>query len=86
MTTILQSYINSEEAEERAKNNKRADLKYIGSLPHLKGKRGTGYFIVEEERWYFRPCNPHRGVCSKDTGCNLNDEYRVNTENLDFER
>ena len=86
MTTVLQSYVNHEEAEEQAKDNKRADLRYTGALKHLKDKRGTGYFIIGEERWYFRPCNPHRGVCSKDTGCYLNDEYRVNVENLDFER
>jgi hypothetical protein len=68
---ILQSYVNPESVEERAKDNKRVDLKYIGNLKHLKGKKGTGYYIVGEDRWYFRPNGS-------------NEEYRVLAENLDF--
>ena len=67
----LQNYVNAEEADEQAKDNKRVDLKYIGPLKHLKGKRGTGYFIVGEDRWYFRPNGS-------------DDDYRVSVENLDF--
>lgn len=79
----LQNYINHEEVEERAKDNKRVDLRYIGPLSHLKGKKGTGYFIANENhnkqtgqyagQWYFRPNGS-------------DDEYRVSVENLDFER
>ena len=69
----LQSYVNPEEVEERAKDNKRVDLRYIGPLSHLKGKKGTGYFISSEDRWYFRPNGS-------------DDEFRVSMENLDFER
>jgi len=67
----LQNYINVEESDERAKDNKRVDLKYIGTLSHLKGKRGTGYYIVAEDIWYFRPNGAP-------------DEYRVKAENLNF--
>jgi hypothetical protein len=71
--TALQSYINPEEVEEQAKDNKLVDLKYVGPVKRLHGKRGKGYFINSENQWYFRPNGS-------------NDEYRVNTENLDFER
>lgn len=67
----LQNYINTDESDERAKDNKRVDLKYIGSLKHLKGKKGTGYYIAKEDRWYFRPNGSQ-------------DEYRVQSENLNF--
>lgn len=73
MTTRLQNYQNPEETDEQAKDNKRADLKYVGPLPHLHDKKGKGYFIPEENRWYFTPLG------SEDT-------YRVHEENLDFER
>ena len=84
----LQNYNNPEEVEERAKNNKKVDLKYIGPRPSLKGKKGKGYFIANENpnknekgepdgtfngQWYFCPNG------SEDT-------YRVKVENLDFER
>ena len=72
----LQNYINAEETDERAKDNKRVDLKYVGPLKHLKGKRGTGYFIVSEDRWYFRPNVPDAEYPDA--------EYRVNSQNLDF--
>lgn len=71
--TALQNYNNPEEVEERAKDNKRVDLRYIGPLAHLKNKKGTGYFINSENQWYFRPNDE-------------DDDYRVSVENLDFER
>lgn len=72
MATI-QNYINAEEAEEQAKDNKRVDLRYIGPRTFLKDKKGKGYYIVKEDQWYFQP--------------NDSDEtYRVNINNLDFER
>ena len=71
--TALQSYINPEEVEEQAKDNKMVDLKYIGHLSSIKGKRGKGYFINSEDQWYFRPNGS-------------DEEYRVNSESLDFER
>ena len=67
----LQNYINTEESDERAKDNKRVDLKYTGPLKHLKGKKGTGYYIVKEDLWYFTPNGSQ-------------DEYRVKAENLNF--
>jgi len=69
----LQSYSNPEEVEEQAKNNKLVDLRYIGPVKSLNGKKGKGYFINSENQWYFRPDGS-------------DDEYRVKTENLDFER
>lgn len=70
--TTLKHYHNPDEIEERAKDNKRVDLKYIGPLAHLANKKGLGYFIVAENKWYFQPNG------SEDT-------YRINSENLDFE-
>jgi len=67
----LQNYVNRDNVDEQAKDNKRVDLKYIGPLKHLKGKRGDGYYIVSEDKWYFRPNGS-------------DDEYRVRVENLDF--
>lgn len=71
----LQNYINSEETDERAKR-KRIDLQYTGSLKHLKdekgkGLKGDGYYIVNEDRWYFRPNGS-------------TEEYRLKAESLDF--
>lgn len=71
--TALQSYVNPEEVEEQAKNNKRVDLKYIGPLSFLKDKKGKGHFINSENQWYFQPDGE-------------SDEYRVKTEHLNFER
>lgn len=67
----LQNYVNVEESDEQAKDNKRVDLKYVGPLKHLKGKKGKGYYIVQEDKWYFRPNGSQ-------------DEYRVKVENLNF--
>jgi hypothetical protein len=67
----LQNYVNPADVDDQAKDNKRVDLKYIGSLKHLKGKKGDGYYIASEDRWYFRPFGEP-------------DEYRVRSENLNF--
>lgn len=79
--STLQNYSNPEEVEERAKDNKEVDLKYIGPRTYLQGKKGKGYFVANENRtengfegqWYFRPNGS-------------DDRYRVKVENLDFER
>jgi hypothetical protein len=68
----LQSYVNPDEIEIQAKGEL-ADLKYIGPLSFLHDKRGKGYYIKSEDKWYFTPNG------STET-------YRVKIENLDFER
>ena len=72
----LQSYINPDEVDEQAKDNKQVDLQYIGSLSYLKDKdgkglKGNGYYIAREDRWYFRPNGS-------------TEEYRLKAESLNF--
>jgi hypothetical protein len=68
----LQNYVNTEETEEQAKDNKRVSLRYTGPLKHLSGKKGLGHYILAEDIWYFQPDGEE-------------DVYRTRAENLDFE-
>jgi hypothetical protein len=76
----LQNYVNNDESDEQAKDNKRVDLQYKGPLSHLlvtnakgvkEGVKGDGYYIVAEDRWYFRPQGS-------------TEEYRLKAESLNF--
>ena len=68
----LQNYVNKDETVDRESHHP-IDLQYKGPLSFLKDKKGDGYFVKDENIWYFKPDGE-------------DEVYRVREENLNFER
>jgi hypothetical protein len=83
----LQNYINTEETE-RAKDDGLIDTNYKGNHPSLKsnkptGTKGKAHFVSSENTWRFQK---ELTKATKTTPATYGEWYRVNENNLDFER